>query len=73
MSSNPLATKKAHKGGMNSMPMRPRRRKVEQTPEMLRHSRSLIDSYILGGGQVTKCPPAYAMGSLASSAFGLDV
>ncbi|NTF17518.1 hypothetical protein G6L37_03845 [Agrobacterium rubi] len=57
---------------MNSMPMRPRRRRVEQTPEMLRKDRSMIDEWIAGGGNVTKCPPAYAMGSLNSTAFGLD-
>lgn len=72
MSTNPLANKKNAKGGMNSMPMRPRRRRVEQTPEMIRRDRSMIDSYLTSGGNVTKCPPAYAMGSLASSAFGLD-
>lgn len=70
MSSANAATKK--KNGMNSMPMRPRRRRVEQTPEMLRANRSMIDSYLASGGKVTQCPPAYAMGSLNSTAFGLE-
>ena len=58
---------------MNSMPMRPRRKRVEQTPEMLRQDRAMIDSYLSNNGNVTVFPPAYAMGALKSSAFGLDV
>ncbi len=54
------------------MPMRPRRRRVEQTPEMLRQDRSMIDAYLASGGKITKCPPAYAMGALNSTAFGLE-
>jgi hypothetical protein len=72
MSSSAAATKKNAKNGMNSMPMRPRRRRVEQTPEMMRQNRSMIEAYLAGGGNVTKCPPAYAMGSLNSTAFGLE-
>lgn len=72
MSSSAVATKKSGKNGMNSMPMRPRRRRVEQTPEMLRQDRATIDAFLASGGKVTKCPPAYAMGSLNSTAFGLD-
>jgi hypothetical protein len=72
MSSSAVATKKSGKNGMNSMPMRPRRRRVEQTPEMLRQDRSMIDAYLASGGKITQCPPAYAMGSLNSTAFGLE-
>lgn len=72
MSSSAAATKKNGKPGMNSMPMRPRRRRVEQTPEMLRKDRSMIDAYLANGGSITQCPPAYAMGALNSTAFGLE-
>lgn len=65
--------RKNAKGGMNSMPMRPRRRRVEQTPEMIRANLAMIADHLKNGGAVTVCPPAYAMGSLKSTAFGLDV
>jgi hypothetical protein len=52
--------------------MRPRRRRVEQTPEMIRASQAMIADY-LKTNKATVCPPAYAMGSLKSTAFGLDV
>jgi hypothetical protein len=55
------------------MPMRPRRRRVEQTPEMIRANQAMIADYLKNGGNLTVCPPAYAMGSLKSTAFGLDV
>lgn len=55
------------------MPMRPRRRRVEQTPEMIRASQAMIAEYMKNNpGGVTVCPPAYAMGSLKSTAHGLD-
>ena len=70
--SSAVSTKKNGKNGMNSMPMRPRRRRVEQTPELISQNRAMVDMYLANGGKVTTCPSARAMGSLASSAFGLE-
>lgn len=72
MPAHSSSARKNTKGGMNSMPLRPRRKRVEQTPEMMRRDQHLIAEY-LKTNAVTVCPPAYAMGSLKSTAFGLDV
>ena len=46
MPAHSSSVRKTAKGGMNSMPMRPRRKRVEQTPEMIRANQAMIADYM---------------------------
>jgi len=61
------------KGGNKSAAMQQprRRRKKIKTPPGHPTDAELIAAYLQTKG-VTKCPAGYAMGSLQSTAFGLD-
>lgn len=61
------------KGGMNKgAMMQPRRRRKKiKLPAGHPTDAELISAY-LTQNKVTVCPPGYAMGSLASTSFGLE-